>query len=160
MDSWNPWHRLIRELRAGALKKFLRLSAPDRRDYVQVSFLLLLAELALRLWSLKSLLQVFQQRCARAQMRPRRTPDSHECDRLAWLVALADRHGVLRPSCLRQASVAAWLFSGRGVAPSLRIGVAKEGGRLRAHAWVLTQRPPHRLLEEPEFANLETAARC
>ncbi|MBI4322789.1 MAG: lasso peptide biosynthesis B2 protein [Candidatus Omnitrophica bacterium] len=136
MDCWNPWHRLIRELWAGALKKFLRLSALDRRDYVQVSVLLLLAELALRLWSLKSILQVVQQRCARAQRGPRRAPDPGECDRLAWLVALADRHGFLRPSCLRQASVAAWLFSGRGIAPSLLIGVAKEDGRLQAHAWV------------------------
>ncbi len=136
MDSWNPWHRLVRELRTGALRKFLRLSPRERWQYVTASILLLIAEVSLRLWSFQTILKTLQKRCASSQLASRHIPRPEELANLTRLVELADRHGFLRPSCLRQASVAAWLVSGRGIAPSLLIGVAKEDGRLRAHAWV------------------------
>lgn len=136
MACWNPWHRLIREVLAGALKKFRRLSVQERRTYLKASGLLLLAECSLQLWSFQTILKTLRKRCAGSRLTSRDLSRPEELASLTRLVELADRHGLFRPSCLRQALVAAWLLSGRGIAPSLLIGVAKEDGQLRAHAWV------------------------
>jgi hypothetical protein len=139
MDSWNLWQCLVRDLRACAIKKFLRLSAQRRMGYVKVSVLLLLSEFALRLWPIHPLLQFLQKRWMLAPISSSRTPEPQALDRLTQLVELADRHGLFRPSCLRQTLVVAWLLGGQGVATSLRIGVTKADGQLRAHAWLEPQ---------------------
>ena len=47
-----------------------------------------------------------------------------------------DHRGLARPSCLRKAVALAWVLSGRGIAATVKIGVAKADGELRAHAWL------------------------
>ncbi len=56
--------------------------------------------------------------------------------RMAWLVDVADRYAPGRSSCLRQTAALAWLLRRRGIATRLRIGVAREEGRLMAHSWL------------------------
>jgi len=56
--------------------------------------------------------------------------------RLAQLVDIASRRGPYNATCLRQSLVLWWLLRRRGLAAELRIGVAKEGEQVRAHAWV------------------------
>ncbi len=56
--------------------------------------------------------------------------------RMAWLVDVADRYAPGRSSCLRQTAALAWLLRRRGVATSLRIGVAREEGKFVAHGWL------------------------
>ena len=58
--------------------------------------------------------------------------------RMAWLVDVADRYAPGKSSCLRQTAALAWLLRRRGVATSVRIGVAREEGRLMAHSWLET----------------------
>lgn len=56
--------------------------------------------------------------------------------RLAWLVAVAGAHSPLGTTCLKEALVLSWLMSRRGMAATLRIGVARRHGHLDAHAWL------------------------
>jgi hypothetical protein len=58
---------------------------------------------------------------------------------MAWLVDVADRYAPGKSSCLRQTTALAWLLRRRGIATSLRIGVAREGGNLEAHAWLQSE---------------------
>jgi hypothetical protein len=114
----------------------MTLSSRELLTLCQVSVLLILAEVSLRLWSFQTILHALERRCARAQKTLTQFPAPEVLTDLARLIELADRHSVFRPSCLRQALVVAWLVSGRGIAPMLHIGVAQADGRLRAHAWV------------------------
>ena len=58
--------------------------------------------------------------------------------RMAWLVDVADRYAPGKSSCLRQTAALAWLLRRRGVATSLRIGVARQEGKFTAHSWLET----------------------
>ena len=118
------------------LRKLLRLSPGEVASLCQTSLLLLIAELSLRLWSVPTILHAIERRSARAPRACAAVPTSTALARLIPLVERADHHSLLRPSCLRQALVLAWLLGRRGVAASLRFGVATEHGRLQAHAWL------------------------
>ena len=118
------------------LRKLMTLSSSELLTLCQVSVLLPLAEVSLRLWSFQTILHAIERRCARAQKPLTPFPAPEALTDLARLIELADRHSFFRPSCLRQSLVVAWLVSGRGIAPMLHIGVAQADGRLRAHAWV------------------------
>ena len=56
-------------------------------------------------------------------------------ERIAWAVRTSAR-AVPGASCLTQALTAKALLSRRGLPADLRIGVAKDGDKLHAHAWV------------------------
>lgn len=120
------------------LRKLLRLSPGEFTRLCYVSVLLVLAEMHVRLWPFRTILHALERRCARAQATSNRVatllPDA--VSRLTWLVDVADRHSLLRPSCLRRSLALAWLLSGRGVATALRIGVARANHQLLAHAWL------------------------
>lgn len=95
---------------------------------------LLLAEAAIRLWSLPTITAHLDRR-----RRRRPIPIDAQCGdltELAGWIERVDHHGPWRPSCLRQALVLAWLLSGHGIAATLRIGVKKDDGQLQAHAWL------------------------
>ena len=70
--------------------------------------------------------------------RPRRRKGL-DLGRLAWLVEVADRHVPGRSSCLRRALGLAWMLGRRGIRADVRIGVARAGGVLEAHAWLETR---------------------
>ena len=94
-------------------------------------------------------------RATRAPRCPRLAWDQRQIDRLAYLVDIADRYGLLPPSCLRRSLVLAWLLSDAGVPTTVKIGVAKNGAALTAHACVeLTTPSVMRFFDEPEFADL------
>lgn len=152
MDSWSWPHRLLRELRAGTWQKLLRLPSRQRWMLLSASLRLLVVALALRVWSLPTIVRWLHRR---AVANCSSSADGTEQARLADLVELADRHGVLPPSCLRRSLVLAWFFSDQGVVPSLRIGVAREANQLRAHAWVeLSGQQTEAFFAEPEFTVL------
>lgn len=132
--------RKLRALRA--------LSWRQRGQLLRAWWLLLAVDLLLRLLPLPRV----------ESLLARRTPppapgtgDHRAADDLARLVAVAARHHVYPMLCLRQALVLKRLLARRGVASVLRIGVRREAGELKAHAWVeLGGRP---LGEPPEVAD-------
>lgn len=88
-------------------------------------------DLAFRLFSSKACLALFGRKAA--SDRKQKGVDSQ---RMAWLVDVADRYAPGKSSCLRQTAALAWLLRRRGVATSLRIGVARQEGKFTAHSWL------------------------
>ncbi len=88
-------------------------------------------DLALRLFSSKTCLAVFESKGGSHQRR-----EGVDLQRMVWLVEVADRYAPGRSSCLRQAAALAWLLRRRGIATSVRIGVAREDGNILAHSWL------------------------
>ena len=60
---------------------------------------------------------------------------SSSVEELVWAVAAASRR-IPRATCLTQALALQRLLASEGRAAELKIGVAKDGSRLEAHAWL------------------------
>ncbi len=88
-------------------------------------------DLAFRLFSSKACLALFGHKAASDRKQKGVDPQ-----RMAWLVDVADRYAPGKSSCLRQTAALAWLLRRRGVATSLRIGVARQEGKFSAHSWL------------------------
>jgi hypothetical protein len=73
----------------------------------------------------------------------------------AHMVNVADRHGLLHPSCLAKSLTLWWLLGRDGIPADLRIGIRKENEEFEAHAWV--ERDGH-ALNEPEDHHRHYAA--
>jgi Transglutaminase-like superfamily len=107
------------------LAELRRLTAQERRALLRAWALLLLAPLLLRLRPLPRLL-----RSTRVERDVPLDPD-----RLAWLVGAAARYAP-GAHCLPVALVTGWMLARQGTPATLRVGVARHGGRLTAHAWL------------------------
>lgn len=116
------------------LQKFFRLSPRERVFLIEAWCGLFGIDLALRCLPFP--------RVASFCGRPRaiktdgNAPSHPPAARLAWLVAVAGEHNPLGTTCLKEALVLSWLMSRRGMAATLRIGVARRHGSLNAHAWL------------------------
>ncbi|MBI4382315.1 MAG: lasso peptide biosynthesis B2 protein [candidate division NC10 bacterium] len=115
--------------------KVLQLSPGERAVLVQAWGFFLLVELALRILPFTRLLslsnKVFLNRKGEAALGL--VPS---VPRLAWLVEVAGRYTPVTATCLKKALVLSWLLGRRGTQTGVRIGVAREKGRLKAHAWL------------------------
>lgn len=109
----------------GRLARLGALSPTERRTLALAWGLLLVAPLLLRVVPLRRLLSLSRRR--RSAVLPP--------ERVAWLVQVAARRAPAA-SCLPVALVAAWLLARQGTPATFRIGVARRGGRLSAHAWL------------------------
>src|ERR1700730_484462 len=54
----------------------------------------------------------------------------------AHMVNVADRHGLVHPSCLAKSLTLWWLLGREGIPSDLRIGIRRENEKFEAHAWV------------------------
>ncbi|PEN14004.1 hypothetical protein CRI94_08110 [Longibacter salinarum] len=122
--------RLISTSRLRRLvSRFRRRSWAERMALAEAFVVVPAAWAALRLVSFRRLL------------RTTRPPDGHvqwtaQHQRVCWAVqAVAKRWFPSRP-CLVQALAALWLLRPRGVRPDLFLGVVREDGLFRAHAWL------------------------
>jgi len=52
------------------------------------------------------------------------------------MVLAADRHSLLRSTCLERSLVLWWLLARKGITTQLRIGTRKSEEKFEAHAWV------------------------
>jgi hypothetical protein len=127
------------------LSKFRALSASRRR--LAVRSLLTVAAVRIGLTVLPfARLQAAVRRSANRPLSPGSSA-ADSAEEFAWAVRAASRY-VPRATCLVQALALELLLSRGGYAAKLRIGVAKENGDLKAHAWVETE--GQRLLEDSE----------
>ena len=69
---------------------------------------------------------------------------------VARAVGIAAFRGPVRATCLPRSLLTWWLLRREGIASCLRIGVAREGGAFKAHAWVEHAGRP--LGDDPEIA--------
>ena len=70
------------------------------------------------------------------------SPDDSAVGRLVLATEAAARHHLYPMRCLPKALCLRWLLGRHGIAAELRIGVARQGGELAAHAWVERQGRP------------------
>ena len=115
--------------------RVFQLSPGERAVLVQAWGLFLLVELALRILPFTRLLslsnKVFLNRKSEAALGL-----VASLPRLAWLVEVAGRYTPVTATCLKKALVLSWLLERKGTQTEVRIGVAREEGRLKAHAWL------------------------
>ena|SRR5687768_1447553 len=112
------------------IRKFVRLSPPDRSLLIRSVLLVGAARLAL--WALP-----FNTARRLIARRARWSPVPYPTtERIGWAVSVAKRF-IPKGNCLPQALAAESLLTRGGYPVQLRIGVAKtDDGRLDAHAWV------------------------
>lgn len=112
------------------LHRFISLP-PSRRSLLVGSLVHVLAvRLALTLFPFARL------RVAIERLRSRPSAAARvSADELAWSVSAVSRY-VPRATCLTQALALEALLRKQGYEAELRIGVARKGGRFRAHAWL------------------------
>ena len=67
---------------------------------------------------------------------PLTSAETEEARRLAAAIERAAGFRVFRVSCLPRAMLLERLLARRGIGAELRIGVLRDGARVRAHAWV------------------------
>lgn len=117
------------------LQKFCRLSPDERLLLVQAWEFFLLAELCLWILPFKRLMTLPDKLLAKRRGEaPLELAPS--IARMAWLVEVASRYAPVNVTCLKKALVLSWLLGRRGIATTLRIGVARQQGDLTAHAWL------------------------
>jgi hypothetical protein len=114
-------------------RKLFQLTLRDVIILFQAWVLLLLVDPALRLFPFSTVVRV--SRLTRQQASPQSLP-SHAVSRLVWLVEQAGRCTPGTATCLRKSLVLSWLLARRGISTTFRIGVARQEGTLRAHAWL------------------------
>lgn len=111
--------------------KFFRLPGRERLLLVQAWLLLLLADLALRLFKFSTVLRFFHPVCGAPATNP-----SCAVSTIVRLVETAGRFCPAGTSCLKEALVLSRLLAQRGIPATLRIGVADQAGSFAAHAWM------------------------
>ncbi len=111
--------------------KLRSLSLAEVWFLVEATAAVVAFDLALRLFSSKTCLAVFESKGGSHQKQ-----EGADLQRMVWLVELADRYAPGRSSCLRQSAALAWLLRRRGITTNLRIGVAREEGNILAHSWL------------------------
>lgn len=117
------------------LKRLSELPGEERLALAEAWLALLVADLTLRLVPIGRL----QTRISAPVPLPGRAGESTErsqAQRACELVDIAARHHLYPMHCLRQAVALQWMLKRRGLVTILRIGVAKAGTELRAHAWL------------------------
>lgn len=111
------------------LNAWRALGRDDRGSFVRAWVYLLIADLALRVLPVPRVEPLLR----RLGGRSRREGDA--C-RLARLVGAASRHHLWPMTCLPRSLALQALLRRHGIETDLRIGVRREAGELRAHAWV------------------------
>ena len=113
-------------------RRFLRYSFADRVLLVKVTLLVLFVRIGLNLIGFRRL-RALLAKTAKKKSAPH---DPARISRMAWAVAAASRHVPADASCLTQALSTEALLGRMGQRSDLRIGVARDGAELEAHAWL------------------------
>lgn len=115
-------------------RKFKQLNRTERLVFYQALLLLPVAAVVLRFpgvrYSRKFFSWLSAGKCSNGYA------GQEQANRIAWLVHAAARHGIYKAGCLQRSFILWLLLRRRGIAAEVRIGVRKEGNRVRAHAWV------------------------
>jgi hypothetical protein len=117
------------------LRALAALSWPDRWLLLQAWVLLLAVDLGLRTlpfpWIGAWAARGSGKRAGRSA-----GEDTALVQRLRRLTDLAARHHLYPMRCLRRSLALQWMLNRRGVPAVLRLGVQREAGELKAHAWL------------------------
>jgi hypothetical protein len=116
-------------------ERLLALSQRERWLLVRAFVGLGVVEVALRIYDLPRLVEAMKAREPQAARSV--TPDQlRRAREYAHLVKIASRYHLVAATCLHRSLVLRQLLAREGLPTELRIGVKKDGIKLRAHAWV------------------------
>lgn len=117
------------------LRKFLRLSALERRLLAKAALLLVAIRVGLSALPFPTMRRLLAA-AARIPVGLRKAEPSYT-ERVVWSVEAAGRRLPAASTCLTQALATQLLLARRGQPALVRIGVTRgEGGKFEAHAWV------------------------
>jgi hypothetical protein len=139
------------------LRAFLAYPVLDRWRLIQVWWLLLSLDLALRLLPFRKV-----QAWVRSSRPGKKSVDigqtALEIHRAEEILDRAARHHLYPMTCLRRSLGLQWLLSKRGLLTDLCFGVRRENGQLQAHAWLEYQGQVigEASLPEEQYARLVT----
>jgi len=118
-------------------RKFERLSATDRRLFLQAIVILPITSMALRLAGFRRCHVLLMRLVRRREQHPTDPEDRRRLSRaIARVVRLAASYGPWRPKCLAEALVLWSLLRTQGLEGEIVIGVHKSDRDFQAHAWV------------------------
>jgi hypothetical protein len=117
----------------GKLAQLGALPARDRRPLAEAFVVLPAVVLAVRWLSVRRVAALIAPTPPTAAGRAEAVVRAR---RLAQLMMIAVRHGVLAGNCLSRSFALCWLLRRERIAGELRIGVRRDAGTLLAHAWV------------------------
>ncbi len=112
--------------------RFLALRQDERRRIVEAAWWLLLVRLAFGVLPFRHALRLLRIAPGEAAGNP---TDPNEVVEIGRAVERAARHVPFRAVCLQQAFAALMMTRRRGVPATVRLGLAREGSGLMAHAW-------------------------
>jgi hypothetical protein len=124
------------------LRKFLVISPAERRAVVGAAVLIGVVRMGLLLLPFRNLRQLL------SLVSQGRTRHPLPVEQVTWAVATAARRLPGQNTCLVQALAAQTLLARHGHVTELRIGVARRGEGIEAHAWL--ERDGQPVLGEPD----------
>lgn len=112
------------------------LTTPDRRMLLLLAVLQPLISASLRISGYANTKRRLQSLSYNPRPRTADTADLAQAGQLAHLAAVAGRRGPIRTTCLRQALAIYFLLRRKGLAPVIKLGVARGVTPPDMHAWV------------------------
>lgn len=120
----------------GKIRKLLRLSPEERGWLLKAYGMMVVVNVGLRCLGFYRVFQLMSRNGGVGRKGSLVLMRETEVDRIWRVVDIARRNHFCRVQCLHRSLVVYWLLKSAGVGVSLCIGVQKEGGVLKAHAWV------------------------
>jgi hypothetical protein len=119
--------------------KFVKLPFAEQRLLIEATLLLAMARLALLLLPFRWLAPGLGRERSES---PEEIPPAHaeRARQVGLTVARMSRHVFWKAACLAQAITVQWMLKQRRISSTLYLGMAKDGGKFLAHAWVRSGR--------------------
>jgi hypothetical protein len=115
-------------------EKFQRLTLSEKWMILVAMILLPVTATGVRIFGVKRWKSIL---FGLSPLKPARvTNDADLARNIAWLVTVAAWNGPYRANCLQRSLTLWWLLRRRGIESELRIGMQKEDGEVRGHAWI------------------------
>jgi len=118
------------------LRRFSALERSAQSLFLRAIVLLPLVSLSLRWRGFRATRETLERFPPRTNLEREAATPHGRAAQTAQMVNLADRHGLVHPSCLAKSLTLWWLLRRRGIPSDLRIGIRKENKKFEAHAWV------------------------
>lgn len=138
-----------------SLRRFRALEQPAQRLFLRAFVLLHVVGLSLKFRGFDATRSALLKKLSHATPQADLDSLNKRIALTAHMVNVADRHGLVHPSCLVKSLTLWWLLGRQGITSELRVGVRKKDGNLEAHAWVERERMA---LNEPEERHHHYAA--
>jgi hypothetical protein len=118
------------------LRRFSELERSAQNLFLRAIVLLPLVSLSLRWRGFRATRATLERFPPKVNLQQEDAAASGRAAQTAHMVSLADRHGLVHPSCLAKSLTLWWLLRREGIPVDLRIGIRKENEKFEAHAWV------------------------